>query len=85
MKKTCIYVKFLENAKRFISQSRQKFDVLPESSKSSVKNIVFAAAHLPDKDIHDFASVLRRYYRESEEVQNAHKAEDIDPELRREC
>jgi hypothetical protein len=78
-------VKFLENAKKFISDSRQKFDVLPESSKSSVKNIVFASHYIPDKDIHDFAVLLKRYYRDSEEVQNAHKSEDVDPELRKEC
>ena len=78
-------MKFLENAKKFISDSRQKFDVLPESSKNSVKNIVFASCYIPDKDIHDLAVLLKRYYRDSEEVQNAHKSEDVDPELRKEC
>ena len=75
----------MENARKFISDSRQNFDVLPESSKASIKNIVFAAAYICDKDIHEFATLMKHYYWRSPHVKNALTAEDIDPELRREC
>jgi len=85
VKKGVYYVRFLNNAKKFISESNQVFDRLPETSKMAIKNIVYLSTYVGDKEIVEFAQLLKRYYINSEEVQQAAHWEGVDAELRRDC
>jgi len=85
IKKGVYYVRFLNNAKKFIAESNQHFDRLPETSKMAIKNIVYLSKYVGDKEINEFAHLLLRYYIHDEEVQNAAQWEGVDAELRRDC
>lgn len=85
IKKAVVYIRFLSNAKKFVSESNQVFERLPESTAMAVKNIIFASKYIGDKDICEFAHLLLRFYWKSEEVQNAANWEGVDTELKRDC
>jgi len=87
MKKAVIYVRFLGNAKKFIADSKGVFEKLPDTSKTSVKNIIFAAKHLPDKELTEFAIFLQKYFQTDESVQMAQiqNSPELDADLKKEC
>ena len=59
IKKGVYYVRFLKNAAKFVSESRQVFDRLPETSKMAIKNVIYLSTYVGDKDINEFANLLK--------------------------
>jgi len=40
--------------------------------------VIYASMYINDKNIHEFVSLMKKYYYRSAEVIKAHDAEDID-------
>lgn len=85
-KKLVLYFRFLETAARQVSECRGQFEHLPESSQSSTLNISFASDQLDIKDVRDFGTRIREYFKLSPTfyTMSANLA-FVDPELKKHC
>ena len=85
-KKLVLYFRFIETSARAISECKGQFELLPESSQTSLLNIAFAGESIDIKELREFSWKVKEYFRLSPAFYTMFANHVmVDPDLKKHC